>query len=264
MNKKFPTDKELPVTFVAANLTNLPTSTRESEAAILNRLKMLEIQMAATCTSNELLQLDAKVNRITSGRPTEQERRHDETLHRPMIAVSDESMATGMPSNASTTAPVGASGRGPAPAPRSATAMRAKYSDIATSLPTNRPPYGQLGDQQPSKDDFQPVLGRRRNRKRPPVVYGTNTNTTLKAGPCRHEIFVFRVDSETTVDDIKEFVKGDNRSVTDIECKSSADSWTKCYRLVVQCPDIEPLLDPTFWGNGIGVRRYFNRKNRTL
>ena len=51
INEKFPNDKELSVTFVAANLQSLPAYTRESETAILNHLKMLEIQMAATCTS---------------------------------------------------------------------------------------------------------------------------------------------------------------------------------------------------------------------
>ena len=93
---------------------------------------------------------------------------------------------------------------------------------------------------------------------------GTNSNATLKAGTRCHELFIFRVDSETSKDQIKDFVKGDNRSVVHIECKSLTDSWTMCCRLVVQCPDIEPLLDPSFWGKGIGVRRYFIKRNRTL
>ena len=128
-----------------------------------------------------------------------------------------------------------------------------KYSDVTAC--TN--------DKQHS-DSFQQVMGRNRNRKWPPVVYGTNSNATLKAGPRRHEICIFRVDSEIYEDQIKDFVKGNNRSVVNIEYKSLTDSWTKCYRLIMQCPDIEPLLDPSFWGNGIGVRRYFNKRNRTL
>ena len=86
------------------------------------------------------------------------------------------------------------------------------------------------------------------------MVYGTNSNATLKAGPRRHEIFILRVDSETSEDQINDFVKGDNRSVVNIECKSLTDS----------CLDIEPLLDHSFWGNSIGVRRYFITRNRTL
>ena len=39
INKKYPCERELPVTFVAANLANIPTSTRESDAIILNRPK---------------------------------------------------------------------------------------------------------------------------------------------------------------------------------------------------------------------------------
>ena len=62
--RKDPCERELPVTFVAANLANIPTSTLESDAIILN--KILEVQMAATCTSDELLQLEGKVNRIAA------------------------------------------------------------------------------------------------------------------------------------------------------------------------------------------------------
>ena len=128
-----------------------------------------------------------------------------------------------------------------------------KYSDVTA----------RTNDKQHS-DSFQQVLGRIRNRKRPPVAYGTNSNATLKAGPRRHEIFIFCVDSEASEDQIKDFVKWDNRSVVNIECKSLTYSWTKCYRLVVQCPDIEPLLDPSLWGSGIGVRRYLIKRNRIL
>ena len=66
INKMYPCERKLPVTFVAANLANIPTSTLESEAIILNRLKILEVQMAATCTSDELLHLEGKVNRIAA------------------------------------------------------------------------------------------------------------------------------------------------------------------------------------------------------
>ena len=75
INKKYPCERELPVTFVAANLANIPTSTRQSDAIILNRLKIIEVQMAAPCTSDKLLQLEGKVNRmadsqsVQGGRP---------------------------------------------------------------------------------------------------------------------------------------------------------------------------------------------------
>ena len=247
INKKYPCERELQLTFVAANLANIPTSTRESDAIILNRLKILEVQMAATCTSDELLQLEGKVNRIAAsqsvlgGRP-----------------VSISNGPTGAhPSTRESNAvnsEIGKYERVPVPPSGSAPiVISPKYSDVTA----------RTNDKQHS-DSFQQVLGRNRNRKRPPVVYGTNSNATLKAGPRRHEIYIFRVDSETSEDQIKDFVKGDNRSVVNIECKSLTDSWTKCYRLVVQCPDIEPLMDPSFWGNGIGVRRYFIKRNRTL
>ena len=45
---------------MAENLANILISTRESDAIILNRLKFLEVQMAATYTSDELLQMEGK------------------------------------------------------------------------------------------------------------------------------------------------------------------------------------------------------------
>ena len=60
INKKYPCERVLPLTFVAAILGNIPTSTRESEAIILNCLKILEVLMAATCTSDELFTVGGK------------------------------------------------------------------------------------------------------------------------------------------------------------------------------------------------------------
>ena len=226
INKKYPCERELPVTFVAANLANIPTSTRESDAIILNRLKILEVKMAATYTSDELLQLEGKVNRIAA-RQYVQGGRPASISNGPTGAHSSISESNAVNSQIGKYVGV--------PVPPSGSALiviSPKYSDVTA----------RTNDKQHS-DSFQQVLGRNRNRKRPPMVYGTNSNATLKAGPRR-------VDSETSEDQIKDFVKGDNRSVVNIECKSLIDSWTKCYRLVVQCPD------PSFWDNGIGASVY--------
>ena len=59
---------------MAENLANIPTSTHESDAIILNCLMFLEVQMAATCTSDELLHLEGKVNRIAASQSVQRGR----------------------------------------------------------------------------------------------------------------------------------------------------------------------------------------------
>ena len=158
---------------LAANLANIPTSTRESDAIILNRLKILEVQMAATCTSDEILQLEGKVNRI----------------------AASQSVLGGRPVSISN-GPTGAH-----PSTRESNAVTQKSVNTRGFLFHHQkcpdcisPKYSDVtartNDKQHS-DSFQQVLRRNRNRKRPPVVYGTNSNATLKAGPRRTKYLYF-------------------------------------------------------------------------
>ena len=61
-------------------------------------------------------------------------------------------------------------------------------------------------------------------RPRTIVVRGTREQCPLHAGPVTREFFVFRVDKEHTVDDIKAFIQEQEVTVTDISCVCNADS----------------------------------------
>ena len=152
INKKYPCEREFPVTFVTANLANI-SSTRESDAIILNRLKILEVQMAATCTSDELLQLEGKVNCIAASQPV-QGGRPASISNRPTCAHPSirESNAVNSQIGKNMRVPVPPSGSAPI-------AISPKYNDVTA----------RTNDKQHS-DSFQQVLGRNRNRKRSAVV----------------------------------------------------------------------------------------------
>lgn len=97
-------------------------------------------------------------------------------------------------------------------------------------------------------------------RPRPKAIYGTKTGTTLRSGPRRQEIFVFRVHREITDDELKTFIANENMAVKELECVSRDDSWTKSYRIVIECNDLGALLNPEFWPDGIGCRRYWRKR----
>lgn len=82
----------------------------------------------------------------------------------------------------------------------------------------------------------------------------------LRAGPKRHEIFVFRVHNDITDDSLKEFLTGEHLTVIDMECVSQDSSWTKSYRIVIESNDLSAILDPDFWPEGIGCRRFWRKK----
>ena len=52
----------------------------------------------------------------------------------------------------------------------------------------------------------------------------------------------------------------DHMTVKELECVSRDDSWTKSYRIIVECNDLAALLNPEFWPDGIGCRIYWREK----
>ncbi len=98
-------------------------------------------------------------------------------------------------------------------------------------------------------------------RPRPKAVYGIRQSTLLRAGPRRHEIFIFNVDQDVKEDSIREFLTGEGVKVHDLECKSREGAWTKSYRVTVELNDINTLYQPDFWPDGIGCKRYWPRRN---
>ncbi len=61
-------------------------------------------------------------------------------------------------------------------------------------------------------------------RPRPKAIFGTKTGTTLRSGPRRHDIFVFRVHRDITDDEIQGFLSGESIVVKELECVSRDDS----------------------------------------
>lgn len=226
IDKKY-SNKDLPITFVVGNLSNVPAVRHvEMDSLMEIRLKMLETQMAETITTNMFSKLEADVN----------------VLKKNVTKVAEPSIQSVTPVSH-------------AELPKSAAEKMTVPVTYASAIQSFDPQLDTPDDV--DRKPFRKVLERkRRQRKRQSVVYGTSTKTGLKAGPRRHELFIFRVDEGISTDDIKSFLSEEGKPLRDIECKSKPESWTRCYRIVVECDNVEEIMDPGFWPNGIGCRRW--------
>jgi len=90
--------------------------------------------------------------------------------------------------------------------------------------------------------------------------FGTRKSTVIRAGPRRQELFIFRIHADISDDDIKQFLVGENVVVHELERLSKDDSWTKSYRVAIETNDLSALLQPDFWPDGIGCRRYWRKR----
>jgi len=97
-------------------------------------------------------------------------------------------------------------------------------------------------------------------RVKPNTVYGTKKSTTIRSGPRRHELFVFRVHNEIDDENIKQFLVDENVNVHELERVSREDAWTKSFRVVISSNDLSAVLNADFWPDGIGCRRFWKKK----
>ena len=139
----------------------------------------------------------------------------------------------------------------PAQQPQAGPAIR--LDGPSTTAPTYR-----RGQRPPDR-----MLAGARNRSRRPEVRGTRTSDCLiRAGPITKDLFVSRVSSEHTEQDVKNFLEGENVHVLDIVQISQPESYTISFHVTVQMShDAEKLMEPDFWPYGVCCRRFY-RRNR--
>ena len=95
-------------------------------------------------------------------------------------------------------------------------------------------------------ETVQPAI--KKHRK---FTTGTRASAKLMSAPRLYELFVFRVNENATVDDIKDYINCDNMAVIDIDCMSNENNYTKSYHVVVERRELERLYDPEFWPDGV-------------
>ena len=91
-------------------------------------------------------------------------------------------------------------------------------------------------------------------------VYGTRQGSLLRVGPRWYDLFVFRVDKDISDELVKEFLKESHVNVHELECLSPDGSWNKSYRMIVECNDINDIVNPEFRPDGIGCHHFWRKK----
>ena len=256
IEKVFSQNEDLPVVFAAVNLTNLPTADNgHANNNHLNmdyeqRLKLLELQMievlqsrATTTLQNAEHTIDSPVKKTTQHPEAS---KHDTSKH-------------------PTTIPAGCDLRG-----GELTITKDEQSDPGADEQPPRDQNESELDKQKSYakkltvnlDDakWKTIPGRKR---RTTPVYGNRKGTKLIAGPRQYDLFVFRVNSDSGVDDVSNYIKetDDTITVVDNYCLTdrTKDRATHSYKVTIRCDDISNILSANFWPDRIGCRLFEKR-----
>ena len=101
---------------------------------------------------------------------------------------------------------------------------------------------------------------RQDERRRRKVIqgYARGGNTRLKGAPApSRDLFIYRVDSDTTVVDVRDFIQNWGHAVRSIQCVSNHNSKYKSFKLTVPASDLDGLFCDTFpWPEGVRVRMF--------
>ena len=111
---------------------------------------------------------------------------------------------------------------------------------------------------QDREDGYQTVHNKRRRPKR--VVHGTSSSTTLRGAPePSRDIFVYRVDHDTSCTDITDHLTKYNVEPRKVEKVSNEKARFASFRVELRVRDMKPVLKSEFWPEGVNVRRFFKK-----
>ena len=93
-------------------------------------------------------------------------------------------------------------------------------------------------------------------------VHGTAISTKVKGATAPpDELFISRVDGDTTEADMAEYILELGVHIIDLELTSHIEARNKSFKLTVNKPDFYKLLDASLWPDGVKVGRYRKPRN---
>ena len=83
------------------------------------------------------------------------------------------------------------------------------------------------------------------------------------AGPRQHDLFVFHVNRDSGVEDISNYIKKTDDTITVVDSYCLTDSTkgraTHSYKVIIRCNDVNNILSANFWPDRIGCRLFEKR-----
>ena len=93
-------------------------------------------------------------------------------------------------------------------------------------------------------------------------VHGAAISTKVKGATAHQdELFISRVDGDTTEADMAEYILELGVHIIDLELTSHIEARNKSFKLTVNKPDFYKLLDASLWPDGVKVGRYRKPRN---
>ena len=101
-------------------------------------------------------------------------------------------------------------------------------------------------------------------RRNASAVTGSgNHNGAFKSAPTPpRELFIYRVDKETCINDISNYIQNKGIQMLDLKCMSHEDALSKSFKLKLSQEYVDALLKEDFWPSGIKVRKFIPPKPR--
>ena len=235
---------ELPMTFVAVNLLNVPSCKPNSSNAadLIHRVSSLEQQM------NKVLSMKLSYANVANP-PAPMQNTPKRVVPGQSIPVTDPHYL--QPGSLLRKKQ-----------PLSPYLDRSKSVEEAidrTVDDLNDNPAGHVSTvpQDSVDDDNTPFTVHRKRRNNYNAVFGRKKNDKCKRGLQKHNIFIFNISSDVTKEEIEAHMTEsgtDNGVVVKQMIRMTKDNPSDCYHVTVHCYDIEKIFDCDFWWWGGGCR----------
>ena len=103
----------------------------------------------------------------------------------------------------------------------------------------------------------------RRNERRHNIVKGSAASGTLHGAPePDRDVFVYRVDSETECDDLKQYMEGKSFKVRNVELMSNPHSRYKSFKVTIPVSQMPLVFDGEKWPEGVCVRKFYQPRKK--
>jgi hypothetical protein len=93
------------------------------------------------------------------------------------------------------------------------------------------------------------------------LVTGSRQNAKVKAGLCRLDLFVFRVNRSFCSNALAQDIESQGAKIVTIEQLSPANRECNSFRVILDCPDSRKVMTDKFWPDGVCVRRFHPPKS---
>ena len=97
----------------------------------------------------------------------------------------------------------------------------------------------------------------RREKRQVVIGKAMNTDSRFKGAPePQRDLFIYRVDKETTKEDLENYISQKHFKTISVEEKSHPSAKFKSFKVTIGVSQLKEMLNESVWPVGVGVRRF--------